>query len=126
MRLDGDMTVQEAGIEEGDQVLAILLQVGGKPVIYLMPPAGSDIEASVKLSLIPEWEFSAVYPAVATKRTPTGGKSVEWNVHASSDGTLLERNTGLEVSYLFWEAECVFSHCLSLPITNAAAWSKEH
>lgn len=100
-----DETVQEAGIEDGDQVEAYLLQVGGKPVIYLMSPAGSEVEAAVKLSLVPEWHFSAIYPVVPTKRSVTGGQSLEWNVKGSSDGMLLERNTGLEVSYLFWEAE---------------------
>ena len=102
----GDFTsVKDFGLEDGDYLEAVLIQRGGKPVIYLFPPSGSEVEASVKLSLVPEWEFSGIYPVVPITPAQSGGGALEWNVRASSDGTLLEKNTGLEVSYLFWEAE---------------------
>jgi len=63
----------------------------------------SVIDASVKLALSPEWRFSAIYPVVATKRH--GEELVEWNVRTHQDGSLTENNTGLDVAYLFWEAE---------------------
>ncbi|KAJ3517354.1 hypothetical protein NMY22_g13985 [Coprinellus aureogranulatus] len=106
-RLGRDMTLQENGVEDGDDLDLLRRLVGGKPVIYLMPPAGSNIEATVTLSLVPEWEFSAVYPVVPTRKTHPGGKSLQWNVTASPNGTILEKTTGLEVSFLFWEAEAL-------------------
>lgn len=116
-----DDTVATLGVGEGDTVHMILLQTGGKPVIYLMPPAGSEVEASVKLSLVSEWDFSAFYPVVPSTRSLTGGlgESLEWNVKTFPDGTLLEKNTGLEVSYLFWEAESVYLVYLALSGTLA-------
>lgn len=74
-----------------------------KPVIYLYSPV--DIDASVKLSLSPEWRFSAIYPVVTPKQN---GEHIDWNVRTHQDGNLTEKNTGLEVSCLFWEAEYVF------------------
>lgn len=74
-----------------------------KPVIYLYSPA--DIDVSVHLSLSPEWRFSVIYPVVNPKQN--GGEHIEWNVRTHQDGNLTEKNTELEVSYLFWEAECV-------------------
>ena len=69
-------TIASCGIEDGFQIDLHRCQVGGKPVIYLYAP--SDIEASVTLSLTPEWRFSAVYPVVPTKRS--FGGHVQWNV----------------------------------------------
>ncbi|KAG1888813.1 hypothetical protein F4604DRAFT_1950600 [Suillus subluteus] len=45
---------------------------------------------------------SVVYPIVTTG---DHGHRLEWNVHTHQDGSLTERNSGLDVSYLFWEAE---------------------
>jgi Ubiquitin family len=81
---------------------------GAKPVIYLCPPTGKTIEAQLNLSLAPEWEFSALYPVVPTKAGPAG-QTVVWMVTTLPDGTLREVKTGLEVSSLYWEAECVSS-----------------
>ncbi|KAG1838518.1 hypothetical protein DFJ58DRAFT_124665 [Suillus subalutaceus] len=71
-----------------------------KPVIYLYSPF--DIDASIKLSLLPEWSLSVIYPIVTAG---DHGHRLEWNVHTHQDGSLTERNSGLDVSYLFWEAE---------------------
>ncbi|KAJ6546899.1 hypothetical protein B0H19DRAFT_954458 [Mycena capillaripes] len=76
---------------------------GKKPVIYLFSP--EDINACVKLSLIPTWSFSSVYPVVPIETSQSGREAVEWNVRTQADGNLTELQTELEVSYLFWEAE---------------------
>ncbi|KAG2079242.1 hypothetical protein BDR04DRAFT_1063848 [Suillus decipiens] len=80
-----------------DSILNIRVK---KPVIYVYSP--SDIDVSVKLSLIPEWTLSVIYPIVTTE---DHGQRLEWNVRTHQDGSLTEHNSGLEVSYLFWEAE---------------------
>ncbi|RXW15280.1 hypothetical protein EST38_g10574 [Candolleomyces aberdarensis] len=85
---------------------------GGKPVIYLYPPIATRI--STKLSLVPEWKFSAIYPVLPVKNTPHG-QAVEWMVDALPNGTLKELNTGLEVSYLYWEADTNTHNLLSPP-----------
>ncbi|KAG2152605.1 uncharacterized protein EDB93DRAFT_254693 [Suillus bovinus] len=71
-----------------------------KPVIYLYSP--SEIDVSVTLSLIPEWSLSVIYPVVAIE---DHGQRLEWNVRTHQDGSLTEHYSGLDVSYLFWEAE---------------------
>ncbi|KAG2128624.1 uncharacterized protein EDB93DRAFT_1184327 [Suillus bovinus] len=96
-----DRSIGSYAIEDGD---SINLQSGptsfAKPVIYLHSPA--DIDVSVKLSLIPEWSLSVIYPVVATDDHK---RHLEWNVSTRKDGGLTEHNSGLDVSYLFWEAE---------------------
>ena len=92
------------GVEDGDTLDIHITQLGGKPVIYLYSP--TEMDASVKLTLTPEWRFSAIYPVVPSNKND-GCEQIEWNVRARQDGTLTEKNTGLEVSYLFWEAEYV-------------------
>lgn len=106
-QLEDGRTFNDYSITNGSTIHLVLRLRGGKPVIYLFPPADTSIDATLNLSLVPEWEFSVIYPVVPTtmNSTPVGGQAVEWNVKASPDGTLLEMNTGLEVSYLFWEAE---------------------
>ncbi|EFI26609.1 ubiquitin family protein [Coprinopsis cinerea okayama7 len=79
------------------------IQRGGKPVIYVFSPI--EREVSVKLSLVPQWELSAIYPVVPVKHSITSGQELEWVVRTSPCGTLTEKTTGLDVSYLFWEAD---------------------
>ena len=100
-RIDLMGTISDYEMESEDGVDLYARQVGGKPIICLYSP--SDVDASVKLSLTPEWRFSAIYPVVRTKTDR--GEQIEWNVRTHQDGTLTEKNTGLKVSYLFWEAE---------------------
>ena len=80
-------------------------QRGGKPVIYLRSPA--PVEASVRLSLTRQWGLSAHYPQVPIKRFVEGRvhEQVKWIVQTRQDGSLVESGSGLEVAYLFWEAE---------------------
>ncbi|KAK2464928.1 hypothetical protein APHAL10511_003004 [Amanita phalloides] len=78
-----------------------------KPVIYLYP--ATPISINVRLSLTSSWQFSAIYPLVPIKRSgsiaqSTGGETAFWDVLATPDGTL-RLPGGLEVSYLYWEAE---------------------
>jgi hypothetical protein len=93
--------IGSCGLQNGDHIVLLKAQIGGKPVIYLYSP--SDIDASVKHTLSPKWQFSAIYPVVPTKTNR--GEGVEWNVQTHQDGSLTEKNTGQDVSYLFWEAE---------------------
>ena len=60
-----------------------------KPVIYLYPEEETDMTVKVDL----DGEFICTYPEY----------NDGWEVTASPDGTLIEKNTGLEYSYLFWE-----------------------
>ncbi|KAJ7118843.1 hypothetical protein C8R44DRAFT_922601 [Mycena epipterygia] len=69
---------------------------GKKPVIYFSPEI---INVSVKLSLVPAWSFSSVYPIVL--------ETVQWNIRTRMDGNLTEVDTGMKVSYLFWEADVI-------------------
>ncbi|KAI0088381.1 hypothetical protein BDY19DRAFT_994282 [Irpex rosettiformis] len=77
--------------------------VGGKPIIYIMAPGVLD-DVSVSLSLIPGWSFSAIYPHVPVVCN-NGDETIEWVVSTLPDGTLVDKKSGLRVSYLFWEAE---------------------
>jgi hypothetical protein len=95
-----DWSIGSYNIMDGDSVNLLASLRGGKPVIYLYSP--SDIDVSVKLSLIPEWSLSAIYPVVTIK---DHGQHIEWNVRTHQDGSLTENNSGLDVAYLFWEAE---------------------
>ena len=103
-------TIKELGIEDGGEIYLIERLVGGKPVIYLFSP--KTLEADIKLSLIPQWNFSAIYPVVPIKpRTVRSNEQVEWRVRTHANGDLTELTTGLDVTYLFWEAQYVHS-CL--------------
>lgn len=62
-----------------------------KPVIYLYPEETTEV--NVKLDL--EGELLFTYPKYEK----------EWNVIAESDGTLTDKETGKEYSYLFWEGD---------------------
>lgn len=92
-------SILEVGLRDSDEINIRPLQVGGKSVIYLLPPSGKEIYALVKLSLLPEWRLSAIYPVVPINTLNAGDQALQWNVKASSDGTLLEKSTGLEVAY---------------------------
>lgn len=75
-----------------------------KPVIYLFSPR--PVEASVKLSLVRQWGFSAVYPVVPIESGKAGmGDSISWKVRIHPEGHLTELSTGLDVAYLYWESE---------------------
>ena len=99
-------TVEKIGLEDGDGLHLLEKVTGGKPVIYLFSP--KMLEAEVKLSLIPQWNFSAIYPVVPIKpRTVRSNEQVAWRVRTHANGDLTELTTGLNVTYLFWEAQYV-------------------
>ena len=104
---DEDKTLDECGLLHDTVIYVTTRHRGGKPVIYSFSP--SDIEASVKLSLVPEWSIIAIYPVVPIKLPSTHfNKELTWRVSVHPSGDLTELNTGLDVAYLFWEALCVF------------------
>ena len=76
---------------------------GGKPIIYLLAPG--TFEASVELSLIPQWSLSAIYPVVPIECASSRSlQKVTWKVQVHPNGELTELRTGLDTAYLFWEA----------------------
>lgn len=89
-----------------------MMQKGGKPVIYLFPPTLLS-SVKVKLSLVPEWNFSALYPVAPITKTNDGVTSTEWIVSATPSGDLIELSSSLELNYLFWEA--ITTSVLRLP-----------
>ena len=94
-----------------------------KPVIYLYPPSRlSDV--TVELLLTSSWSFSAIYPLPQTtitsdekQQNPT--QSLTWTVDAEPDGRLVDKTSGVEVTYLYWEATYVILFCVALrPLTS--------
>lgn len=77
--------------------------MGGKPVIYILSPITLE-DISVSLALTDGWSFTTLYPNT-TVVSEEHKETVHWVVDASPDGTLLNRRSGLRISYLFWEAE---------------------
>lgn len=84
-------------------ITVIQEQKGGKPVIYLFPPTLLET-VNVKLSLVPAWTFSALYPLSAITKSQDGGTATQWTVSASPSGDLVELSSSLKLTYLFWEA----------------------
>ncbi|BGP35923.1 hypothetical protein JCM10296v2_007775 [Rhodotorula toruloides] len=76
----------------------------GKPVIYLFPPTSLD-SATVSVTLTPEWHFCALCPVVDPVKGGSGETRASWTVSAQPDGSLVDLASGLELNYLFWEAE---------------------
>ena len=107
--LEDSRTLHEYGVHHGAVIHLTPELVFGKPVIYLRSP--TPIEASVQLGLTRQWKLSAHYPLVPIKRPVQGRvhEQVKWIVRTRQDGSLVESGSGLEVAYLFWEAESVVS-----------------
>ncbi|TFK81787.1 hypothetical protein K466DRAFT_591013, partial [Polyporus arcularius HHB13444] len=92
------------GVVDGDTVHLVLRLRGGKPVIYLFPPSPVP-DAMVSVRLVPQWTFSHIYPLCDIKSSNDGKQSITWSVSASPNGALVDNCTGVELSYLFWEAQ---------------------
>lgn len=69
----------------------IMKQIGRKPVIYLYPE--KEQEVSVKVDL--KGRFTYTYPQYNNG----------WKVTAKPYGTIINKEDGMEYSYLFWEGE---------------------
>ncbi|KAJ7177189.1 hypothetical protein C8R46DRAFT_989342 [Mycena filopes] len=99
-------TTQSLDMEDGDaiEVHQLMQRRTAKPIIYLYSPV--EINATVALTLTSDQSFSAIYPVVPTKFPSSNvGQRIEWNVRTHLNGDLTETNTGLDVAYLFWEAD---------------------
>ncbi|PVF97914.1 ubiquitin-domain-containing protein [Serendipita vermifera] len=114
--LNENRTMAKCGIEDGSIIDIVLRFRGGKPVIYVLSPVSMD--ATVSLTLVPEWSFSAIYPVRAPLQLPDGSQSIEWKVRTREDGTLVDRDTSTEISYLYWEAH---TNALNAPRTPVAS-----
>ncbi|KAH9073480.1 hypothetical protein EDB83DRAFT_2219653 [Lactarius deliciosus] len=114
--LNNERTFSDYGIVSGD---TILLNPGSrprKPVIYLYPPS-SLADVTIELALASSWRFSAVHPPPRTTvppGEPHTAQSLTWTVAAEPDGTLVDKTSGMEVSYLYWEA-------VAQPVTPGAS-----
>jgi len=105
--VDLERRIRDYNLSEGSIIDMDVTLAGFKPVIYLEAPEGTEITATVKLSLIPSWEFSAIYPVVPIRRHK--GQTLEWSITTKHDGTLHEHHADVDVAYLFWEAAYVNS-----------------
>ena len=101
--LEDEYLLSDYGIKPNSTLDLQLKLRGGKPIIYILSP-NTLSNVSVSLSLASAWSFSALYPS-ADIANNNGMETVQWIVRTSPDGTLLDKHTGLQVSYLFWEAE---------------------
>ena len=123
-QLEEDRTLLDYGISDGDIIHLVLRLRGDKPVIYLFPPYPLP-SVDVALTLSPEWEFSALYPVSKVDRTSNGESKTKWIVSANSKGELVEKKTGLELSYLFWESHTVATLISPISSVNGDVESME-
>ncbi|SJL14727.1 uncharacterized protein ARMOST_18194 [Armillaria ostoyae] len=101
-QLEDGRWLSDYGIKNGATIDLVLTLRVDKPVIYLFTPL--PLNATVRLSLVKTWTFSAIYPGVPIKSSESG-QSIEWNVNTHDDQTMTDIATGIRVSFLFWEAE---------------------
>lgn len=104
--VDG-LVLCDYNIRPNDTIDLVLRLSRGKPVIYLFPP--TRLDSIVRLSLVPQWDFDAIYPVVPVRQinaveSKDVHQSIEWAVIAMPNGDLTEKNTATQISYLFWEA----------------------
>ncbi len=101
-RIGPHQTPASLAMLDGDTIDIHQKVLGGKPVIYLFPAVPLE-NATVSVHLVPQWAFTHIYP-IADTTLVDGKQSVAWSVSAAVDGTLIEKDSNRELSYLFWEA----------------------
>jgi hypothetical protein len=73
----------------------------------LYPPSRLP-DVFVELLFTSSWGFLAVYPppqiAIPSSENQSTAQSLTWAVEAERGGGLIEKTTGAEVTYLYWEA----------------------
>jgi len=103
-------------------------------VIYLYPPSSLP-DVTVELALTSSWRFSAVYPPPQTTippGEPHTAQSLTWTVTAEPNGTLIDKTSGIGVSYLYWEANVVSQFATPVasrsttPIANTETFDPAH
>ncbi|KAG8936595.1 hypothetical protein FRC00_008317 [Tulasnella sp. 408] len=110
--LKDDMTLADCSIRKESTLHLILKCRGGKPVIYLYPPMPTNVK--VRLSLVPQWRFSSVYPQPIQGSFKEGktSQTAEWDVVAHPNGMMTTAGSSAEAAYIFWEAETEFHNDL--------------
>lgn len=102
-------TPRSLDVKSGETItFGNLLLKRRKPVIYLFPPQGVTLQASVQLTISSEWRFSALYPSASIKIVDRNMQRVQWDVTVHPTGDITDKSGGTDVSYLFWEAEWVY------------------
>nr|GAT46585.1 predicted protein [Mycena chlorophos] len=89
MRLIRADTVARRDMEDGDEIMLMREQLGGKPV--------TELEA-IEVSIVPDWSFSALYPVVPTTTSKSAHlhQSARWDVKTGLAGTMLDKTNGVQ------------------------------
>ena len=115
-QLESQRTLLQYGLTKECTVHLVLRLRGGKPVVYLFTPRPIP-NVVVAVRLVPQWSFTHVYPLASVKGLEHGMQQITWSVSAQPDGALKEISTGLDLSYLFWEADSQFCPPSTPPLT---------